>query len=95
MSSDKTSELFGIQASFVRNSLKKEERNHTQRLNELIELGIQNGEAYDQVEEGLFYFVSTCSQSQSIESILSSCKEPIVEFPGYQLKTGQPTLKGF
>jgi hypothetical protein len=80
LASDTIRDLFGIRGPVVRFSVKEEERNHIPRLNKLIEQGLINGEAYDEVEKGLFYFVSTHSRPEKLEVILRRCKEPIVGF---------------
>lgn len=46
----------------------------------MIEQALINGEAYDEIEQGLFYFVSTHSKSEKLEMILRGIKEPIVGF---------------
>ena len=67
LASDNTQELFGIKGPFIRFSVKEEERNHISRLNELIEQGMNSGEAYDEIEEGLFYFVSTIPDLKNLK----------------------------
>ena len=80
LASDNTRDLYGIEGPFMRFSVKEEERNHIPRLNELIEQGLIDGEAYDEVEEGLLYFVSTHSGPEELDILLRRYKEPIVGF---------------
>lgn len=80
LTSDNSHDLFGTRGPVMRLSAKEEERNHIPRLNELIEKGLNDGEAYDKIEEGLFYFVSTHSRSEKLGIILQRCKEPLIGF---------------
>ncbi len=80
LESDTTHDLFGMNGPVMRFSIKEDERNNISRLNELIEQSLINGEAHDEVEEGLFYFVSTYLQVESLEMIVQRFKEPMIGF---------------
>lgn len=80
LATDNTQSLFGIKGPFMRFSVKEAEHNNISQLNELIEKCLSSGETYEEVEKGLFYFVSTNSRLEKFKTILDACEEPIVGF---------------
>jgi hypothetical protein len=80
LATDITYELFGVTGPFIRISAKENDHNNISRLNELIEDSLSSGEAYAEVEQGLFYFISTHSRPEKIKMIMRECEEPILGF---------------
>jgi hypothetical protein len=81
---DFTRNLYNKEGDYFRVSQNKTEKNHLEKLNRLIEEAFLKGFCYEEVEKGVFYYVSKIFDENSLSYIVDMCiGKPIIIFPNH------------
>jgi hypothetical protein len=82
---DRTQDLFGRKGEVRRYAQQSPERNHKERLNQIIANSLECGISYDQIEEGLYYCAMTKFEQDAPETMVSLCKTPVAAYLNLKL----------
>lgn len=76
LGSDLTQALYGKEGMFIRAAFQTNEKNHINRLNEVIKDAFNKGFGFAEVEEGVFYYAATRFNETFFKGLVERLEQP-------------------